>query len=223
MEKIKLLIRSFSSVFFFSTVLFICAGKLNYFQGWIYVFTTTLTTVTTFFVTRNESDLLNERANAKEGATWDKIILGSSAIIFLLTIIISGLDTGRNGWSPELHWSFYALGISLTITGHSIFLTAQKQNKYFSSVFRIQTDRGHTVCDTGLYKIVRHPGYLGMTISLMGLPLLTGSLWSGIPTLFAIVLLWVRTYIEDKTLCEKLKGYLDYTKETRYKLIPFIW
>jgi protein-S-isoprenylcysteine O-methyltransferase Ste14 len=88
---------------------------------------------------------------------------------------------------------------------------------------RIQKERGHVVCDTGLYKLIRHPGYLGMAISLMGLPLLTSSFWSIIPTALAIILMLVRTSLEDKTLQNELDGYIEYTLKTRYRLIPFVW
>jgi protein-S-isoprenylcysteine O-methyltransferase Ste14 len=111
----------------------------------------------------------------------------------------------------------------LIIIGQILFLTARSQNDFFSSVVRIQKDRGHVVCDTGLYKIVRHPGYLGMIISLMALPLITTSIWSIIPTLIAIVLLLIRTSLEDKTLINELDGYVEYTKKTQNKLIPFVW
>jgi len=90
-------------------------------------------------------------------------------------------------------------------------------------VVRIQKERGHTVCDTGIYRIVRHPGYAGMTISLAAFPLLTGSVWSTIPISIAIILLFVRTYLEDVTLKKELEGYPEYVKKTRQRLIPGIW
>lgn len=223
MEKIKLLIRGFGSVLFFSALLFICAGKIDYTQGWMYFLTGVTTTLITFFVTGQNSELLKERANAGQGAAWDKTLLGLSAIVFLVSIIIAGLDTGRFAWSPEFPLACNFFGMLLTIGGHGIFLTAQKQNNFFSAVYRIQTDRGHVVCDTGIYKLVRHPGYLGMSISLLGFPLLTGSLWTWAPILVAIVLLLVRTHLEDQALCKDLNGYLAYTKRTPYKLIPYVW
>jgi protein-S-isoprenylcysteine O-methyltransferase Ste14 len=223
MEIAKLLLRAFGSTVFFSTLLFICAGKINYTPGWIYLFTTVITTIMTYMVTKHENELLKERSNTGQGASWDKLILGLSAFVFLIAIVLSGLDSGRYEWSPKFNIYVSVFGALLTITGHSIFLTAQKQNKFFSSIYRIQKDRGHVVCDSGLYKIVRHPGYLGMTISLVGFPFLTGSLLSSIPILLAILLLLVRTSLEDKALTKELNGYLEYTNRTRYKLIPYIW
>ena len=224
MKKIKLLVKGLTSVLIFSTILFICAGRISYTQGWIYFFTTCVTTAMTFFALQNKTALLKERSKVNKGAkSWDKLLLGLSAIVFLTTIIISGLDTGRFGWSPHLHWSFYLFGILLTIIGQIIFLTAQRQNIFFSPVVIIQTKTEHTVCNTGIYKIVRHPGYLGMTLSLLGIPLLIGSLWSMIPTLITIIILLTRTNLEDKTLRNELKGYLEYTNKTRFKLIPGIY
>jgi protein-S-isoprenylcysteine O-methyltransferase Ste14 len=90
-------------------------------------------------------------------------------------------------------------------------------------VVRIQTDRGHTVCDAGLYRIVRHPGYAGMTISLAALPLIVGSLWSMIPIAVAIILLWIRTFIEDEVLKKELPGYREFAQKTKQLMIPKIW
>lgn len=224
MEKFKFLFKGLISSLVFSSILFICAGRLNYFQGWIYLSTNIITAFMSFIAIGDNTALLEERSKIKEGAkSWDKLLLGLSAIVLIITIILSGLDTGRYDWSPHLHWSFYVTGMIFTFSGHSIFLTAQRQNKFFSTVVRIQTEREHTVCDTGIYKVMRHPGYLGMKISLIGLPFLTGSLWSIIPIMIAIILLLIRTHLEDKTLSNELKGYLEYTKKTKYKLIPWIW
>jgi protein-S-isoprenylcysteine O-methyltransferase Ste14 len=137
--------------------------------------------------------------------------------------IVAGLDSGHFHWSPAFHWSIYILGAVLTIAGQLLFLIAQRQNKFFSSTVRIQTDRGHVVCERGLYRIVRHPAYMGSVIQALGFPLLFGSLLSIIPVSMLIVLTVIRTNMEDRTLRNELKGYLEYSQKTRYKLIPFVW
>ena len=154
---------------------------------------------------------------------WDKAILGLSLLVTITMYITAGLDSGRYHWSPDFHWGLYLLGIILTISGQLLFLIAQKQNKFFSSTVRIQTDRGHVVCETGLYKVVRHPAYLGSIVQALGFPLLFGSLWSILPIGLLIVLFLTRTSLEDKTLKNELKGYLEYANKTIYKLIPFVW
>jgi protein-S-isoprenylcysteine O-methyltransferase Ste14 len=62
-----------------------------------------------------------------------------------------------------------------------------------------------------------------MIISTLGFPLLLGSLWSIIPVIISIMILVIRTYLEDKTLTIELTGYKEYTHKTPYKLIPKVW
>ncbi len=222
--KTKYLIRILITSLLFSAILFLSAGKVNYLQGWIFLVTTLITSLMNFLTIRNDAALMNERSKVGEGAkSWDKTLLGLSAVVYLANIIIAGLDSGRYQWSPNFHWSVYATGAILSIAGNTLFLAARKENRFFSSVVRIQADREHTVCDTGVYRTVRHPGYSGMTISLVAVPLLLGSVWSIIPTAIAILLLFIRTYLEDETLKKELPGYADYAQKTKQRLIPIVW
>ena len=224
MEKIKFLLKGLLSTILFSAILFVCAGRINYLQGWVYFSTTIIATMMNFFSIRNNIELIIERSKPGQGTkSWDKLLLGISAIVFIVIIVIAGLDSGRFYWSIHLHWSIIVIGSVLSVSGQIIFIIARSQNKFFSTVVRIQNEKGHSVCKTGLYKIIRHPGYLGMTISLIAIPLITASLWSFIPVIIAIMLLLIRTSLEDKTLKNELEGYMQYTRETLYKLIPLIW
>jgi len=224
MEKVKLLIKGFVSNLVFSAILFICAGRINYTQGWIFLSANILSTLMNYFTIYKNSELINERSKPGEGIkSWDKLLLGLSALFYVIIIVLAGLDSGRYHQALNFSWIISISGVILLVIGQILFLTARSQNKFFSSVVRIQKDRGHIVCDTGLYKIVRHPGYLGMIISMMGLPLITTSVWSTIPTLIAIILLLIRTSLEDETLIIELDGYVEYTRKTRNKLIPFVW
>lgn len=219
-----MLIRGLVPTIIFSVILFLSAGNINYTNGWIFFGTNIVTTLMHFFAMHHRKELAEERLKVKEGSkSWDKILLGISAFIYLVNIIIAGLDSGRFHWSPEFAWPLIFTGVLLTIAGQVIFLTAMRENRFFSSVVRIQEERGHIVIDTGIYKIVRHPGYVGMVMALAGIPLITGSEWSIIPTSIAIILLFIRTALEDITLKNELPGYQEYSKKTRYKLIPWVW
>ena len=88
---------------------------------------------------------------------------------------------------------------------------------------RIQEERGHTVCDTGPYQFIRHPGYAGNILALPGIVLALGSTWAIIPATIAIIVSIMRTALEDKTLIEELQGYQNYAQRVRYKIIPGIY
>lgn len=222
--KTSYIIKHLVGTIIFFLILFFSAGRIDYWQGLIYVIVGLIMGILNYTVLKPDSELLTERTKPGEGSKkWDKVLLGLSFLITITMYIIAGLDSGRYHWSPNFHWSLSLTGIFLTASGQLLFLLAQKQNKFFSSTVRIQTDREHTVCDTGLYKIVRHPAYLGSIIQLIGFPLLFGSLWSILPVGFLIILHITRTHWEDKTLIEELSGYREYSLKTRYKILPFVW
>ena len=222
--KTSYVIKHFFGTFIFFAIIFVSAGRINYPQGLIYVSIGLIMTILNYTVLRIDSGLLKERSKPGEGTKkWDKTILGLSFLVTISMYIIAGLDSGRYHWSPDFHWSICLLGIILTASGQLLFLIAQKQNRFFSSTVRIQTDREHVVCENGLYKTVRHPAYLGSIIQASGFPLLFGSLWSIIPVCVLIILFVIRTVLEDRTLRNELKGYPEYSDKTRYKIIPFVW
>lgn len=211
------------SLLFFS-VLFFSAGKILYLQGWLYVAIGLVMILLNYTLLKIDAKLADERSKPGEGGKkWDKRILGLSFLATIAMFVVAGLDSGRYHWTPEIPWLVMAGGACLTAAGQLIFLVAQKQNRFFSSTVRIQSDRGHQVCDTGLYAFVRHPAYMGSLLQTMGFPLLFGSVWSLIPVLLAIVLLITRTALEDKTLYKELAGYETYCQKTRFRLIPLLW
>jgi len=79
------------------------------------------------------------------------------------------------------------------------------------------------VCDSGPYRFVRHPGYAGNILPLLGIVLALSSLWTIIPAAVALVITMIRTALEDQTLQEELPGYQEYARRVRYRLIPGIY
>lgn len=208
----------------FFAVLFVGAGRLDYWQGWVYVAIGLIMVALNYTVLRIDSQLLSERGKPGNNTkSWDKTILGLSFLLTTAMYVVAGLDSGRFHWSPDFPKGAYATGMVCTIVGQLLFLIAQKQNKFFSSTVRIQTDREHLVCDVGLYSVVRHPAYMGMIVQAIGFPLLFGSLWSIIPVSLAVFLFIIRTALEDATLQKELNGYASYCRKTRYRLVPFVW
>jgi protein-S-isoprenylcysteine O-methyltransferase Ste14 len=137
-------------------------------------------------------------------------------------VIVAGLDH-RFGWSPEFPLWLIVLGLILIALGYAFGVWAFVENRFFSSTVRIQTDRGHVVCDSGPYRIVRHPGYAGNILPLLGIVLALGSVWTLIPAAVALIIAVIRTTLEDQTLQEELPGYRDYARRVHYRLLPGIF
>jgi protein-S-isoprenylcysteine O-methyltransferase Ste14 len=175
-------------------------------------------------ILRKDPDLMKERTKPGPGAkTWDKKLLGLGLLLTLAMLVVAGLDAGRFRWKPQLTWPWSAAGVFLNLLGMGIFLLALKENRFFSAVVRIQSDRGHSVCNSGPYSVIRHPGNAGMIIGTIGLPLLFMSAWSAIPALISVGLMVVRTHLEDSFLKNELGGYREYQSLTRYRLVPGLW
>jgi len=208
----------------FLAILLGCAGRLDYWPAWVYTALGVLMGVLTRVVLRRNPDLLKERAKPGSGAkAWDKKLLGLGFLLTLVMLVVAGLDAGRYHWDPVLNWPWSIAGLLLSLVGSGLFLVSLRENRFFSSVVRIQNDRGQTVCDSGPYRVVRHPGNLGMILGTFGLPLLFQSAWSAIPALLFVTLMVMRTNLEDSTLANELDGYGDYQRKTRYRLVPGLW
>jgi protein-S-isoprenylcysteine O-methyltransferase Ste14 len=144
--------------------------------------------------------------------------LSSSLVIY----VVAGLDH-RFVWSPAFPTWLTIPGLILIFLGYAFSTWAMLENRFFSGVVRIQHERGHTVCDTGPYRIVRHPGYAGIFLALPGIALVLASLWSLIPVAVSLIIAVIRTALEDRTLQQDLPGYSEYAQRTRFRLIPGIY
>jgi len=170
-------------------------------------------------------ELLAERSRgilAEGTKKWDQVIVIFASLFWFITWIVPVLDH-RFHWTFELHIWLHGLGAIGTFFGFSLFIWAMVENAYFAEGVRIQKERGHSVCTTGPYRLVRHPGYAGNIIAIFSTALLLGSLWSLIPALLSANCFILRTYLEDETLKKELMGYLEYTNQTPYRLFPIIW
>jgi protein-S-isoprenylcysteine O-methyltransferase Ste14 len=137
-------------------------------------------------------------------------------------VIVAGLDR-RWDWSPPFEPWLAIPGLCLVAVGYGFAVWAMIENEFFSGTVRIQRDRGHRVCDSGPYGFLRHPGYAGNALALPAMVLALGSLWTAIPAAFALVVIVLRTSLEDKTLVKELPRYRDYSRRVRYRLVPGIW
>ena len=218
----KLILKSLSFIVLIVVVIFISAGRLDYWQGWAYTGLNLIFLIVSYFLL--PSELIQERLEPDKGVKkWDLVFQKVSIPVFLAILIISALDGGRFYWYPQIPFYIIIIGIFLYAIGQIIILWAKMVNKYFSSVVRIQTERGQTVCKEGPYSFIRHPGYLGGLLYSIATPLVLGSFWGLIPVAISLLLLFIRTNLEDETLQKELEGYTEYTREVKYKILPRIW
>jgi protein-S-isoprenylcysteine O-methyltransferase Ste14 len=173
---------------------------------------------------RGNRGLMVERLKSGPGVKrWDRIYFTFSTLLYFVSLVVAGLDVGRFGWTGPLPGWAYAAGTAIYILGNAIFLWVKVTNRFFSTLVRIQTDRGHTVCREGPYRYIRHPGYIGGMLYMLAGALLLGSLWAVLMQALACLSLVVRTALEDWTLQKELPGYADYARQVKYRLVPGIW
>jgi len=214
-----------SVVFVFQAViLFSAAGQLYWVWAWVFLGISIVSvTVNSILLLRTSPETIAERGEAKLTKKWDKIVSGFySLFLFLLLPLVAGLDT-RFAWSGQLGSTWHIVGALALAAGLSLAGWAMIVNAYFSTTVRIQSDRGQTVCRSGPYRIVRHPGYVGFILQSLATPILLGSLYAVILGVMAATALVIRTFFEDRTLQLELPGYGEYARKVRHRLVPLVW
>ncbi len=197
--------------------------RWGWWEAWVYA----LVNIIGFIASRTmiSEDLRRERARATEHENiepWDLKLVKLISLGLLSVPLSVGLEA-RFGSLVTFGLSVKLIAIALLLGGYAFATWALVTNRFFSGVVRIQEDRGHEVVDSGPYRIVRHPGYLGTLIVYLGTPLLLDSIWTYLPVLLLTSVFVRRTALEDLTLQEKLPGYAEYTQRTRYRLLPGVW
>ena len=208
-------------------VLLIIGWDLAWWQGWLSSLLSVVIGIgSRVFAEKRHPGLMAERGKFGKDQNvkrWDKVLAPLMAISLSFPLfIVAGLDH-HFGWSPEFPIWLNILGLLLIIIGYTFASWAIIENRFFSSVTRIQKERGHTVCDSGPYRVVRHPGYAGNVLALPGIVMALGSVWTIIPVIVALIIAVTRTALEDKTLQEELPGYRNYVNRVRYRLIPGVF
>ena len=204
-------------------LLFLVAGTWHYWQAWVYLIINMILLALMSTVLSPNAELVEERLNPKQGMKgWDKFYFAVTTPMYVIALLLAGLDQ-RFGWTTNMPLAIYWTSVIVYILGQAIFQWARYTNQYFSSVVRIQTDRGQTVCKEGPYKYVRHPGYVGGFLFTITIGLVLGSWYASIPQVIAALMLVWRTGREDRALQAELPGYAEFANETRYRLLPGVW
>ena len=207
--------------------LLICGGDLAWRQAWFYSLLIVAAGIGgRMWAEQRHPGLMAERQNIENlqnAKAWDKVLAPLMAVsVGYPVVFIAGLDH-RYDWSPEFPVWLIVIGFILISLGYGFAAWALAENRFFSSVVRIQTDRQHMVCDSGPYRFVRHPGYAGNILALFGIVLALNSVWTLIPAVVASTIAVIRTVFEDGVLQEELPGYREYARRVQYRLIPWLY
>jgi protein-S-isoprenylcysteine O-methyltransferase Ste14 len=199
---------------------FLPAGTLFYWEAWVYmaIIFIPMAFVVAYFI-KNEPELLERRLRMREKEAEQKLIIKLSYLYFLIAFLLPGFDK-RYGWS-----SVPATGVIIAdvmvLLGYAFFALVLKENQYASRI--IEVEEQQKVITTGPYAWVRHPMYLAVSVMYIFSPLALGSYWAMLPTILLLILLVARIRNEERVLLGELKGYREYTQQTKYRLIPGIW
>jgi protein-S-isoprenylcysteine O-methyltransferase Ste14 len=220
----RLLLRLLAFVLILAAILFVCAGRLDWVMGWVYMGVYAGVTVAGVLLVPLDPELVEERTQIKEGVKeWDRRLTVIGSLLYPLAIlVVAGLDE-RFGWSPQLPLWVQIAALAVAAAGSLLSIWATAVNRFYGRFVRIQKERGHVVISDGPYGTVRHPGYVGQILFSLASAVALGSLWALVPGGLFAALLVVRTALEDRTLREELEGYEAYAGRVRWRLVPYVW
>jgi protein-S-isoprenylcysteine O-methyltransferase Ste14 len=202
--------------------LFASAGSLDWPMAWAYLAGFAAIGAAALWTASRE--LLVERSRLLAGGERDDVALSLAFFLLLYpaTWVACGLDR-RFGASPALPLPLELAALALFLAGYAFALWAMHVNAFFSTMVRIQRERGHRVVDRGPYRFVRHPGYAGAVVAHLALPVALGSLWGLVPAAFGCAGVALRIVGEERTLRGGLAGYAEYAARVRWRLVPGVW
>ena len=217
---VQAIAKFFLGVFVLGALLFLPAGTLRFWNGWLLlgILFVPMFAAGIVLMLKNPA-LLQKRLNAKEEQQEQKRVLLFSGCMFIAAFVAAGLNF-RFGWIVMPNWTAW-LAAAVFLAGYALYAEVLRENVYLSRTVEVQENQ--KVIDTGLYGIVRHPMYAATLVLLLSMGLVLGS-----PISFAILLLYLpiiakRMKNEEEVLLRGLEGYAAYREKVKYKVIPFVW
>ena len=204
-------------------LLFGGAGTTRYWQAWVYVaIFAGASALTTAHLLKHDPALLERRMRGGpmfEQQVTQRVIMTFTSLGFIAILVVPALDH-RFGWST-VPVALVVLGELLVAIGFYVIFLVYRENTYTAAT--VEVAAGQTVITTGPYAIVRHPMYASGALYMFGTPLALGSYW-GFVALGAVApfLLW-RLVDEERILARDLRGYTEYQRRVRHRLLPGIW
>jgi len=203
-----------------AAALFASAGTFAIASFWIYLAIWAVVFVASFAML--DPGLLQERM--RPGGRPPPLGLKLFTIILFAHFIVAGVDRGRLHLSDDVPEWLQAVGLAVLATAYILVLWAMRTNRFFSSVVRIQSDRGQFVVTTGAYAFIRHPGYAAGILVILASGIALGSWLTAVLLIVtSLPFLLYRAITEDRVLLAQLPGYREYAARVRWRLLPGVW
>ena len=201
-------------------LIFLPAGTLRFFNGWLLIGLLFLPMLLAGFVMYFKNPaFLAKRLDAKEKQATQKGVLAFSGLMFIGGFIVAGLDY-RFGWS-HISKTVLLIASALFLLSYLLYAEVMRENVYLSRTVKVE--EGQTVVDTGLYGIVRHPMYMTTLLLFLTIPVILGSWYALIVFTFYPAIIIIRLKDEEELLTRELAGYEEYKKKVKYRILPFVW
>ena len=203
-----------------AAMLFLPAGTWNYPYAWLFIILLFVPmTIMGIWLFILHPELLAKRLDNKEKEKAQKSVVAMSGLMFVGGFVLCGLDY-RFEWTVMPLWLTIVTSV-LFLIGYMLYAEVMRENAYLSRTVEVQ--EGQKLIDTGLYGIVRHPMYTATILMFVSMPVVLGSLWALLVFSIYPVLMVVRIKNEEKVLTDGLKGYTEYQKRVRWRLLPGVW
>ena len=164
------------------------------------------------------------------GAAGKKDDRGSMRVIWIV-VLCTVVATFAARWllpqaslaSPTSNTWLFPLGFAVFVVGalvrwYSIF--------YLGRFFTVDVavTEGHRVVDSGPYRLVRHPSYLGILLEFLGVGICMTNAVSLVTAIVPPLLAFMhRIRIEETVLSDSLgESYRQYIKRTK-RMVPFLY
>jgi protein-S-isoprenylcysteine O-methyltransferase Ste14 len=221
----RLIARYAAALVVCAALLFLPAGTLKFWEAWVFVAIMFLPAIAfSAYYLKHDPQLVERRLQSKEKVKEQLAFKIVGAVIFVVALLIAGLDH-RIGWTRELArdvptWLKIAAQ-ALVLGGYLLSFWVIGVNRFAART--IQVEPGQKVIADGPYALVRHPMYFGMLGMWLCVPVALGS-YVALPVFVLLVpVIVLRLLNEEKVLRQELPGYEAYCDKTRFRLVPYVW
>ena len=222
----RMVVQTASLLAAFAIILCLAAGDWRWPQAWAFVGEIAMSTLAlSAWLLRHDPALLASRLSAPvhpDQLPWDRIFMAAGALAFVSWLVLCAVDARRFEWSLVPLWA-QALGALLIALCMIVIKQTFRFNTFAAPQIRMQADRQQRVITGGPYRIVRHPMYAGALLMFVGTPLLLGSWWGLLFVPIGAIGIGIRAVGEERMLHRELKGYDDYARQVRFRMVPGLW